>query len=105
MDGGAGTAGIEVRELRADGDLRDGWTLGRLAFGYGPAEPPPRSLAPLSGVTRYGAFDTSGRLVGKATDLHHHQWWHGRALAAADIGGVAVLPEARGHGVARALLS
>jgi predicted acetyltransferase len=105
MDGGAGTAGIEVRELLAEGDLRQAWTLGRLAFGYGPAEPPPRSLAPLAGVTRYGAFDASGRLVGKATDLHHDQWWQGRALAAADIGGVAVLPEARGHGVARAVLS
>jgi predicted acetyltransferase len=96
--------GPVVRELTGD-DLPAAWELGRLAFG-GPAGPPPATmLAPSAGLTRYGAFDASGRLVGKATDLHHGQWWGGRLVSAADVGGVAVAPEARGGGVARALLA
>lgn len=59
----------------------------------------------MPGATRYGAFDAAGRLVGKAVDLHHEQWWSGRRVVAADVAGVAVLPEARGRGVGRALLS
>src|SRR6185312_12363278 len=42
---------------------------------------------------------------GKAVDLHHDQWCSGRAVPAADVAGVAVAPEARGRGVARALLT
>jgi Predicted acetyltransferase involved in intracellular survival and related acetyltransferases len=66
--------------------------------------PPPTALGPVTGRTRHGAFDSAGRLVGRADDLHHDQWWAGRRVAAADVAGVAVLPEARGRGVARALL-
>lgn len=94
---------LRVRELTLD-DLGDAWELGRLAFGSSES-PPPAALSALPGVTRYGAFDAGGRLVGKAVDLHHQQWWSGRRVAAADVAGVAVLPEARGTGVARALLT
>ncbi|GAA4566556.1 hypothetical protein GCM10023176_16900 [Micromonospora coerulea] len=94
---------VTVRELTPD-DLTDAWQLGRLAFGSDP-QPPPPATAPRSGLTRYGAFDERGRLVGKAVDLHHEQWWHDRTVRAADVGGVAVAPEARGRGVARALLA
>ena len=94
---------IEVRELAED-DLQAAWELGRLAFG-GPPDPPPDVLKAVPGVTRYGAFDAAGRLLGKAADLHHEQWWNGHRVTAADIGGVAVLPEARGRGVARAVLT
>ncbi|WP_446214868.1 GNAT family N-acetyltransferase [Micromonospora sp. IBHARD004] len=93
---------VTVRELTPD-DLTDAWQLGRLAFGSDP-QPPPHATAPVPGLTRYGAFDDAGRLVGKAVDLHHEQWWDGRTLSAADVGGVAVAPEARSRGVARALL-
>ncbi|MEU7976566.1 GNAT family N-acetyltransferase [Micromonospora sp. NPDC049089] len=96
-------AAVHVRELTAD-DLDAAWELGRFAFGSDPQRPAP-APAPVPGLTRYGAFDDSGRLVGKAIDLHHDQWWSGRAVPAADVAGVAVAPEARGHGVARALLS
>ncbi|MEU8127287.1 GNAT family N-acetyltransferase [Micromonospora sp. NPDC049049] len=96
-------ATVHVRELTAD-DLDAAWELGRFAFGSDPQRPAP-APAPVPGLTRYGAFDDSGRLVGKAIDLHHDQWWSGRAVPAADVAGVAVAPEARGHGVARALLS
>ncbi|MGC4846805.1 GNAT family N-acetyltransferase [Micromonospora sp. DT15] len=96
-------ATVHVRELTAD-DLDAAWELGRFAFGSDPQRPA-HAPAPVPGLTRYGAFDDSGRLVGKAIDLHHDQWWSGRAVPAADVAGVAVAPEARGHGVARALLS
>jgi predicted acetyltransferase len=93
---------VTVRELTPD-ELTDAWQLGRLAFGSDP-QPAPHATAPVPGLTRYGAFDSAGRLVGKAVDLHHEQWWDGCRVSAADVGGVAVAPEARGRGVARALL-
>ncbi|MGC4869256.1 GNAT family N-acetyltransferase [Micromonospora sp. DT53] len=95
-------ATVHVRELTAD-DLDAAWELGRFAFGSDPQRPAPATVTP-AGMTRYGAFDDSGRLVGKAVDLHHDQWWSGRAVSAADVAGVAVAPEARGRGVARAML-
>lgn len=51
-----------------------------------------------------GAFD-QGRLV--ATALYHdmRQWWHGRAVPMAGVGGVTVAPEYRGQGVGRALMT
>ncbi|MFY1686707.1 GNAT family N-acetyltransferase [Plantactinospora sp. WMMB782] len=91
-----------IRRLDAD-DLAGAYELSRLAFGSPPSSTPP-SRDPRPGVTGYGAFDPEGRLVGKAVDLHHEQWWTGRRVAAADVAGVAVLPEARGRGVALALL-
>jgi predicted acetyltransferase len=94
---------VEVRELTAE-QLGEAWQLGRLAFGLTPADPPASALKSSKGVTRYGAFDRAGRLIGKANDLHHEQWWDGRAVSVADVGGVAVIPEFRNHGVSRALL-
>ncbi|SCF23225.1 Predicted acetyltransferase [Micromonospora purpureochromogenes] len=92
-----------VRELTVD-DLTDAWHLGRRAFGSDP-QPTPHATVAVPGLTRYGAFDDTGRLLGKAVDLHHEQWWSGRAVPAADVAGVAVAPEARGRGLARALLT
>ncbi|MEV7989239.1 GNAT family N-acetyltransferase [Micromonospora sp. NPDC085948] len=94
---------VHVRELAAD-DLDAAWELGRFAFGSDP-QPPAHATVTPAGMTRYGAFDASGRLVGKAVDRHHDQWWSGRAVPAADVAGVAVAPETRGRGVARALLT
>ncbi|CCH18714.1 GNAT family N-acetyltransferase [Micromonospora lupini] len=96
-------APVHVRELTL-ADLDAAWELGRFAFGSTAERPASTSVA-VPGMTRYGAFDDAGRLVGKAVDLHHDQWWSGRAVPAADVGGVAVAPEARGRGVARALLT
>ncbi|MBF9128210.1 GNAT family N-acetyltransferase [Plantactinospora sp. S1510] len=106
----------QIRQLEAD-EFAAAGELGRLAFGGAPAAAPaipavPETptaapatpVPPPSGLTRYGAFDVDGRLVGKAVDLHHEQWWAGRRVVAADVAGVAVLPEARGRGVARSLL-
>ncbi|MFI0794734.1 enhanced intracellular survival protein Eis [Micromonospora rubida] len=97
------TSGPHVRTLTPD-ELPTAWALGRHAFGSDP-NPPPHATTATPGLTRYGAFDPTGRLLGKAVDLHHDQWWTGRTVTAADIAGVAVAPEARGQGVARALLT
>ena len=94
---------VTVRPLR-DEELPDAWELGRVTFG-GPADPPPMAVQPVPGWERLGAFDARGRLVGKATDLGHEQWWGGRRVPTADVGGVAVASEARGGGVGRLLLT
>jgi len=94
---------IDIRTLTVT-DLPAAWELGRLAFGSNP-EPPATALTPNPTAPRHGAFNPDGHLVGMAVDLHHDQWWGGRKVSAADIAGVAVAPEARGRGVARALLT
>ncbi|QNG36729.1 GNAT family N-acetyltransferase [Geodermatophilaceae bacterium NBWT11] len=94
---------LTLRELTAD-ELPASWALGRMAFG-GPAEAPARALRVVPGMTRLGAFDERGTLVGKVVDVAHEQWWGGRRVVAADVSGVAVRPETRGGGVARQLLT
>ncbi|MEU8011356.1 GNAT family N-acetyltransferase [Micromonospora parva] len=96
-------ATVHVRELDL-ADLDAAWDLGRFAFGN-TSERAASTRIVVPGMTRWGAFDDTGRLVGKAVDLHHDQWWSGRAVPAADVAGVAVAPEARGRGVARAMLT
>ncbi|MEU8331822.1 GNAT family N-acetyltransferase [Micromonospora sp. NPDC048839] len=96
-------APLHVRELDL-ADLDAAWELGRVAFGSN-SERAASTSVKVPGMTRYGAFDAAGRLVGKAVDRHHDQWWSGRAVPAADVAGVAVAPEARGRGVARAMLT
>lgn len=92
-----------VRELTLD-ELPDAYELGAVTFGQQRTSQPNRPREPRPGTTHYGAFDTAGRLVGKLDDLHHEQWWGGKRVEVADIAGVAVRPEARGKGIARALL-
>lgn len=91
---------LELRDL-TDADIADVFLLNRRAFGFPATERPlPEHL---SGPV-HGAF-VGGRLVGAAFDLEDQQWWGGRLLAAADLAGVAVAPELRGQGVARALIA
>lgn len=91
---------LDVRPLFPD-DIEAAERLGRLAFGG--SGPPSASTQMPPGRSFWGAFE-NGQLVAKATDLHHEQWWDGAAVGAADIAGVAVLPEHRGRGLARSLL-
>jgi GNAT superfamily N-acetyltransferase len=51
-----------------------------------------------------GAYE-GNRLVGTARCLNLRQWWGGRDLPMAGVSGVKVAPEARGRGVATALLT
>lgn len=92
---------VELREL-GEGDIADFVRLSRRSFGF-PATPPPQPERLSGETTRHGAF-LAGRLVGQAFDLHDRQWWGGDLVAAADVAGVAVAPEARGNGVARRLI-
>lgn len=92
---------LELRELGED-DIPDFVRLSRRSFGF-PAKPAPPPERLSGGVTQHGAF-LAGRLVGQAFDLHDQQWWGGNLLDSADLAGVAVAPEARGHGVARTVI-
>ena len=98
--------GVYVRPIEPGDELAAAWRLAALAFGAQASLveqplPPPQFTA---GRIWYGAFDGGGRLIGTAADLFHEQWWGGRLVSAADVAGVAVLPEARGRGASRALL-
>ena len=53
---------------------------------------------------QFGVWD-GGALVGAARYYDMRQYWHGRALPMAGIGGVKVAPETRGRGVGRALMT
>jgi predicted acetyltransferase len=90
---------LRIRELTAE-DHEVAWHLGATTFGM-PLQPMPPP--PTGGLTRWGAFDGE-RLVARATDLHHEQWWGGRLVPASGIGGVAVAPEYRGRGAGRQVL-
>jgi predicted acetyltransferase len=52
----------------------------------------------------FGAFDGS-QMIGSARYYDLRQWWHGRVMPMAGVGGVKVAPEARGRGVGRALMT
>ena len=96
---------VQVRLIDA-GELHSAFQLAALAFGEHGSLPDQQAPAELPDDRRwYGAFDGSGRLIGTAEDLFHEQWWGGRLVAAADVAGVAVLPESRGSGAARAMLT
>ncbi len=97
---------IAVRELTVGDELATSLKLTKVAFGYQTGDPStlPEPSAPLEGRIVYGAFDSAGRLIGAMHDVCHDQWWGGRRVSAADISAVAVLPEARGTGTARAML-
>jgi predicted acetyltransferase len=94
------THGLQLRELES-ADAAESTRLSRRSFGFWPGADPEPALP--EGSTNHGAF-VEGRLVGQAFDLHDEQWWGGRRLRACDVAGVAVAAQARGQGVARALI-
>ncbi len=82
-----------------DDDLEQAWRLSMLAFGGDPAAVLPSPDPARTGSVAVGAFDSTGRLIGKAVGLDHVQWWGGRPVPMLGIAGVAVLPDARGQGL------
>jgi predicted acetyltransferase len=95
---------LDIRRLK-EADLDASWRLGRLAFGSTQQTPPPRRPELESCLVRWGGFDESQRLVAKATDLLHDQWWGGRVVPASGVAGVATEPEQRGRGVTTSVMT
>jgi GNAT superfamily N-acetyltransferase len=103
--GGAG-GGLEVRPVSAE-DLEAELDLRVRAFGPlgGYRE---RVIADdldsMAAGQMLGAYE-GGRLIGTARYLDTRQWWGGRSMPMAGVAGVKTAPEARGRGVATALLT
>ncbi len=62
------------------------------------------NLADTAAGRMLGAYE-GGRLLGTARYLDMRQWWGGRVMPMAGVAGVKTAPEARGRGVATALLT
>jgi GNAT superfamily N-acetyltransferase len=60
-------------------------------------------LGCISDDRQLGAWD-GGQLVGAARYYDMRQYWHGRPVPMAGVGGVKVAPEVRGRGVGRAMM-
>jgi len=99
---------LDIRQLGPDDDLEVEVDLSRRAFGpVSEAERPDRladASAAAEGGRYFAAFD-GPQPVGVAMFLDMRQWWHGRALPMAGVGGVKVAPEQRGRGTGRALMT
>ncbi len=99
---------LTIRALHAGDDLDAELDLRHRAFG--PINDGDRDLmlaelrAWIADSRLYGVWD-GANLVGAAMFHDLRQWWHGRTLPMAGVGGVKVAPEARGRGVGKALMT
>jgi predicted acetyltransferase len=99
---------IEIRALTGDDDLDGQLDLSERAFGpkQGDDETTWRQLTQLvvAAGTNRAAFD-HGRPVGSAIYFDMRQWWYGRPVPMAGVGGVKVAPEDRGRGIGRQVMT
>ena len=93
---------MDVRRLTVD-DLPAAWEALRIAFGQS-RDAPEGWLADRPGRVRWGVFD-GDRIVASAADREQSHWFGGRLVPASGIGGVLVVPEHRGRGLARLVLT
>ncbi|HYK68688.1 MAG TPA: GNAT family N-acetyltransferase [Streptosporangiaceae bacterium] len=108
MTRGEPLSGIQLRPLGPGDDLEAELDLRRRAFGPVSAPQLPAWLTSMrtsieAGAT-IGAFD-GHRLVGSARYHLMQQWWHGRPMPMAGVGGVKVAPEERGRGIGTAMMA
>jgi predicted acetyltransferase len=94
--------------MRPDDDLEAELDLRHRAFG--PMREASRAywreemLGCIEEGRQFGVWDGTD-LIGAARYYDMRQFWHGRSLPMAGIGGVKVAPEARGRGAGRALMT
>lgn len=99
---------MDIRPLRPDDDLEDELDLARRSFGpvddAGRAWRLAEAQAAIGDERYFAAFD-GPRMVAAALFHDLCQWWHGRPVRMAGVGGVRVAPEARGRGIGTALMT
>jgi predicted acetyltransferase len=99
---------VDIRQLGPDDDLEVDVDLGRRSFGpVSGADAPAwvaEAKAAAAGGRYFAAFD-GGQVVGVAMFQDMRQWWGGRVMPMAGVGGVKVAPEQRGRGTGRALIT
>jgi predicted acetyltransferase len=102
------SSALTIRPMRADDDLDAEIDLRHRAFG--PMDATERQywreemLTRIADRAQYGVWD-DGVLIGSARYYRMWQYWHGRPVPMAGVGGVKVAPEARGRGIGRALMT
>ncbi len=105
---GSDLGGLTIRPMRADDDLDAELDLRHRSFG--PMDSAARDhwreemLGCIADGRQFGAWD-GGQLIGSARYYDMRQYWHGRPVPMAGVGGVKVAPEARGRGVGRAMMA
>ncbi len=99
---------MEIRQLGPAADLEVEVDLTRRAFGpvteAGRADRLADAREAAAGGRYLAAFD-GPQPVAVAMFHDMRQWWHGRAVRMAGVGGVKVAPEQRGRGIGRALMT
>ena len=102
------SSGLTIRPMRADDDLDAELDLRHRSFGPMSDEARAYWRAELLECVRtgkqFGAWD-NGQMIGAARYHDMLQYWHGRPVRMAGVGGVKVAPEARGRGVGRAMMT
>ncbi len=99
---------MDIRQLGPADDLEVEIDLGRRAFGPVSEAARPDRLAEASAAAeggRYFAAFDGPQAAGVAMFHDMRQWWRGRAVRMAGVGGVKVAPEQRGRGTGRALMT
>lgn len=99
---------LSIRPLE-ESDLVAAHKASRVAFGGNRANTPSmEELAknyPQPGVTAWGGFDSTGRLIATTQDRVQEQWFGGRAVPTSGFASVTVFPESRRQGVAEQVLT
>ncbi len=91
--------------MRDDADRRRFAALCEYAFWDEPAAEPDISWVTNDGPGIFRLARRGGRVIGGAVVTPAGQWFGGRCVPSALIGGVAVAPEARGGGTGRAMVA